>query len=73
MTADRRRPLRQPFSSPIADPSQAGERRRLLPVERSPFQQPPAAAPDHSRRPAADGHRALGPGGLAFTPPGPQD
>ncbi|MFI6448480.1 hypothetical protein [Kitasatospora sp. NPDC050543] len=68
MTVDRR-PLWQPFSEPSADQPESG-RERLLPVERSLFQEPPAPEPDLSRQPAAGARRPLGPGGISFTAAG---
>ncbi|MFJ3219491.1 hypothetical protein ACIPLC_26635 [Kitasatospora sp. NPDC086801] len=69
MTADRR-PMWQPFSEPSADQPPSEERERLLPVERSLFQEPPTPDPDLPRQPAADARRLLGPGGLTFTEAG---
>jgi hypothetical protein len=68
MSSDRR-PLWQPFSEPAIDtPLQTeAEKHRLLPVERAPFQEPPATA--DIWQPAAPGRRPLGPGGNAFSSP----
>ncbi|MFF2549260.1 hypothetical protein ACFVUY_42800 [Kitasatospora sp. NPDC058063] len=69
MTADRR-PLWQPFSEPSTDQPPNEERERLLPVERSLFQEPPSSEPDLPRQSAAGARRPLGPGGLTFTAAG---
>ncbi|MFE3109708.1 hypothetical protein ACFXKJ_34210 [Kitasatospora indigofera] len=64
-----RRALHSPFSSsPVHAPLPAGDRERLLPVERAPFLEPPAPAdeddaPQCAQPPA--GRRPLGPGGAA--------
>ncbi|MFE2916944.1 hypothetical protein ACFXKJ_26985 [Kitasatospora indigofera] len=65
-----RRALHSPFSSsPVHAPLPAGDRERLLPVERAPFLEPPAPAdeddaPQCAQPPA--GRRPLGPGGTAY-------
>ncbi|GGV45653.1 hypothetical protein GCM10010495_74040 [Kitasatospora herbaricolor] len=65
MSSDRR-PLYRPFSEPATDtPVQVDDQARLLPIERAPFLEAPAAdAP-----PVAPGaRRRLGPGHLAVPP-----
>ncbi|MGA5824368.1 hypothetical protein ACPC54_41820 [Kitasatospora sp. NPDC094028] len=60
-----RRPLWQPSTDPATDTPPA-EQQRLLPAERLPLPETPAA-PRPDRPQTEGGRRPLGPGGLTFT------
>ncbi|MGW2543455.1 hypothetical protein ACWC5I_21870 [Kitasatospora sp. NPDC001574] len=66
MDTSDRRPLYRPFSEPASDtPVQADDRARLLPVERAPFLEAPAA---DSSPVTLGARRRLGPGHPAVAP-----
>ncbi|WP_033355528.1 hypothetical protein [Kitasatospora aureofaciens] len=62
----------KPFSEQAADlPTLAEDAVRLLPVERSPFQEPAVPAPQPAA-PVPGARRPLGPGGRPFSAPDTQ-